>query len=774
LDVYKKGVKLRRFVFITFLFLWVPPILSAPLDINRATLEEISSLPITKDEAVAVYNLVRGRGGIKSIYELTEVVSPAKLDTLKPLIVLYPDTTLAVSLRVGDFYRKLAHEDEEGGCYELWLDMVKNPVNLNRLSFFDLLGFRGVSPQDARRIVLYKQLIGEISDIRELRRIPGLTFYSYLGLRDFVSFKEEKGRLATGSIEMGMYHPELSPDEDFLTGAVESEYLKAYIRGPRFGFSGGMLLSQNGWRNGLHPNDQKLKFFSALEGQAVGVVRLKRLILGNYNAGWGEGICFQSGGYFKPRLTGFGYDKRYTGVFSDIYSTDERGLFGAGVEFLVGDNTDGIIFFSSKKEDVIPTSPDTVAAVLELPDYIPDSLLSSSDGVILKDGIKERLVGGHISHFISGSLLLGASFWQANYSKEIVPDLSSITDRGDKVSTVDNDYTLSSPTKDKMYRFAGLDGRVIFGNYTVGGEYSRALHADEVSDAFVVSFYSQFNKADILLLYRDCDPSYFNPYSRGFANYERFHGTILGKEYYLRSPLYSYLAYNSVTPQPERGIYLSARARVTGRLYLKSEFDNWCRRADNALYSRVVVSGTYQPTRRLKINVRQKLSGRNPDEFIVSNGFEDRETRFFTVLSLTKQTELSLLLTRGRMDYPPKPYYWHLPDGTTPLYGGSIERSSSIFLTWRQGIQGESELATSLGMYKGFLWNFEDGEFVVLDSDDGSFRFWVSLTQRLSASSYVRFRYVHDTEGFFGEINGNVVNHRAKRSAFSLELSYLL
>ena len=767
---------MKKLIFIVvFLFLWILPIFSAPVDINRAALEEISSLPLTDDEAVAVYNLVRGRGGIKSIYELTEVISPAKLDSLKPFIVVHPDTTSSVSLRAEDFYRRLAHEGEEGGgFYELWLDMLKNPVNLNRLSFFDLLGFRGVSPQDARRIVLYRRLVGEISDIRELRRIPGLTFYSYLGLRNFVSFKEEKGRLATGSVELGIHRPELSPDEDFLAGGRESEYLKAYIKGPRFGFSGGMLLSQSGWRNGLHPDDQRLKLFAAFEEQAVGAVRLKRLILGNYNAGWGEGICFQSGGYFKPRLTGFGYDKRCTGIFYDIYSTDRRGLFGMGAELLVGDNTDGMIFFSSKKQDVIPTSPDTVAAVLELPDYIPDSLLSSSDGVILKDGIEEELVGGHISHLILGSLLFGASFWQAKYSREIVPDVSSITDREDKISTVDNDYILSSPTKDRAYRFAGLDGRMIFGNYSIGGEYSRALHTDEVSDAFVVSLYSQFNKADVLVLYRDFDPSYFNPYSRGFANYERFHGTILEKEYYLKNPLYSYLAYNSITPQSERGIYLSARARITGRLYLKSELDNWHRRADDASYSRIVVSGTYQPTRRLKINIRQKLSGRNPDEFIVSNGFEDRETRFFTVLSLTKRTELSLLLTRERMKFPPKPYYWHLPDETTSLYGGSITRSNSVFLIWRQGLSGDSELATSLGMYKGFLWNFEDGEFVVLDSDNESFRFWVSLTQRLSASSYVRFRYVHDTDGFFGEINGNIVNHRAKRAAFSLELNYFL
>ncbi|OQX89257.1 MAG: hypothetical protein B6D65_04150, partial [candidate division Zixibacteria bacterium 4484_93] len=118
----KRRVKKLIFI-VVFLFLWILPIFSAPVDINRAALEEI------------------GKGGIKSIYELTEVISPAKLDSLKPFIVVHPDTTSSVSLRAEDFYRRLAHEGEEGGgFYELWLDMLKNPVNLNRLSFFDLLG----------------------------------------------------------------------------------------------------------------------------------------------------------------------------------------------------------------------------------------------------------------------------------------------------------------------------------------------------------------------------------------------------------------------------------------------------------------------------------------------------------------------------------------------------------------------------------------------------------------------------------------------------------
>jgi hypothetical protein len=48
--------------------------------------------------------------------------------------------------------------------------------------------------------------------------------------------------------------------------------------------------------------------------------------------------------------------------------------------------------------------------------------------------------------------------------------------------------------------------------------------------------------------------------------------------------------------------------------------------------------------------------------------------------------------------------------------------------------------------YKGFLWNFEDTQFVVMDSDRGAFRYWMALYARLSLNLAMRIKYTGDNQ----------------------------
>jgi hypothetical protein len=49
-----------------------------------------------------------------------------------------------------------------------------------------------------------------------------------------------------------------------------------------------------------------------------------------------------------------------------------------------------------------------------------------------------------------------------------------------------------------------------------------------------------------------------------------------------------------------------------------------------------------------------------------------------------------------------------------------------------------------LGFYKGFLWNFEDTQFVVLDSQRGAIRSWWSLYARLNNNFSMRLKFTMD------------------------------
>jgi hypothetical protein len=49
-----------------------------------------------------------------------------------------------------------------------------------------------------------------------------------------------------------------------------------------------------------------------------------------------------------------------------------------------------------------------------------------------------------------------------------------------------------------------------------------------------------------------------------------------------------------------------------------------------------------------------------------------------------------------------------------------------------------------LAYYKGFFWNFEDTQFVVLDSQRGALRSWWSVYARLNNNLSIRFKLTFD------------------------------
>ena len=65
-----------------------------PVDINNATLEEIQQLPITSEQAQALYDRIYYQGPFQSIYELVLVpgIDNATLEHLKPLVEIHPIT----------------------------------------------------------------------------------------------------------------------------------------------------------------------------------------------------------------------------------------------------------------------------------------------------------------------------------------------------------------------------------------------------------------------------------------------------------------------------------------------------------------------------------------------------------------------------------------------------------------------------------------------------------------------------------------------------------
>ena len=75
-----------------------------------------------------------------------------------------------------------------------YLDILRDPLNVNRLRYFDLQSFPNVSPIDAVAIVEARKRAGQIENERQLRSSDGLSNWGFRNLRRFLVYEDPVGR----------------------------------------------------------------------------------------------------------------------------------------------------------------------------------------------------------------------------------------------------------------------------------------------------------------------------------------------------------------------------------------------------------------------------------------------------------------------------------------------------------------------------------------------------------------------------------------------------
>ena len=136
-----------------------------PLDLNRATLEEIMKLPISEDTARAIWERKEFRSYFASVYELRELpeIGQAELNLLKPLVKIVAVPIEDEELkRVNDIYYRIRNWEAEEGASEAlvdhWIDLAKDPFNVNEATYGQVANLQTLSPPDAAAIYRYTRL----------------------------------------------------------------------------------------------------------------------------------------------------------------------------------------------------------------------------------------------------------------------------------------------------------------------------------------------------------------------------------------------------------------------------------------------------------------------------------------------------------------------------------------------------------------------------------------------------------------------------------------
>jgi len=750
-----------------------------PIDLNSASLEEIMQLPIPPEDARAIYEYREFRSYFKSVYDLMKVpgIDAQELEVLKPLVRIEPVEVDYFARRMSIAQRSVrrwgASEGSNEGLIDLWIDIAKDPPNINTAGVYDLMNLQNVSPVDAVAIIKHRKAIGSYRGRRDLRYTPGLSGWGYMNARSLVKYEDTEqagelhGRyqLRARSSRYDMDLDELLREDVFsASGIYDSWYerLKLYKTRPEISqkvylkyylsdsltVRGGLLT----WRSaGESRLDEHLKGFVGIEGLRLGGVKIEKIYLGDYLVGFGQGLVMENSDYFKPRKTGYSWDKRYYGILGDISRTEEFRLTGFAFQAtwkrwkLLG-------FYSDDRKDAVLNKDGSVFNYIMLTPRIENKDLTRYGLPPMRDALHERTFGANLRFVISPGTHVGISGYESRYNRRFDPKGGeTVIDRFDRLTDADNEIFASYRSPGKFRRILGVEFQTVFKNYCFQAEYAemdargRWFKVGDDPKALVASIWAQYNNLNFLCLYRDYDLGFDNPYCRGYSNYERFKGTMLEDQYYLTDPIYGLLFDNSVTPQAERGIYFSSRYRVTESIIPRFEYDRWTRVADGATYYRFVGNLEVRLLYPLRFKLRQQFQGRNRDDRLTPTSYGLDETRLELEMRLSGYDMVEFTYMRGGTEWPPRPRLVGdvEPNGDHPVSGQAFQPSWALLVHAEHNFTDRLSLSIGALCYNGFIWFFEENDFVAVDNRNST-RYWISIEDQITDRFWLELKASYD------------------------------
>jgi len=708
--------------------------------------------------------------------------------------------------------RFLSEEGSSEGLVDEYIDLLRTPRNVNDMDYFGLTTIQNVSPIDAVAILKARRE-KPFESTQELRRTDGLSYYGYRNLRDFIRFDSEtrKELKVSGDYQVRVYNtPYQLDDEDILFDQLGGA---AGSVGPDVRNPGDLLDFQKNslWgrlkvdqarpyttnklrlkvgpdvKTGLitHRNlgeanlDETLKWYAGVDGRRFGNLKIHHAYVGNYRLAIGQGLVMDNTDFFQSRRTGYGFSIRPVGVRGDLSRSDESALKGGAIEASYGP-VRGIGFYSNDDKDAILNPDGSFNRYITMVPRVDNRTLEeirdfvtpqdSTAFLPMRDVMNEKVLGGNLKYEFSPGVYVGATAMEMKYRNNAFPDSSAqffnpnpatIIIEPTRIEDRDSDLRAGYDNRNlgTFRDIVGAEASAVYRNLHVQAEYgklanspresfaSRAFHSGP--EAYIGTAYLQYENFNFLAMYRDYDLYYDNPYNRAFAERNRYDQTLVGDEFRLYNPLYSFLSENDAQSAAERGFYFTTRYQLNRNFTINYlEYDNYYRKTDNTDQQRMTLSVEYRPIFPVRIRVRQRYSDRNgkgKDDVRDFKGWDSRyEGRFY----LSDYDRLDFLYSTTTVVFGPRPRLSGSASGETT--GGGLNTELGTRSIPAQAFQGRFThnwtpgLSTTFSseIYDGFLYNFEDNEFIAIDGI--GFRNWFMVRSRLSSELSWRLKYTVD------------------------------
>jgi hypothetical protein len=792
------------------------------LDINNADVTSIMSLDAREDVKLALMDYIENIGSFETFYDISslEEVSAEDLLQLKLQISIYPKRSKNNS-RLEDNYRKVeqwtSQEGASEGLIELWLDRLAEPININTASYEDIVAFQNVTPVDAAAILKLRKQMKTFRYQRALRNAPGLSYYGYRNLRDFIRFDDDpKGQWHMWYTTVLKTIPSTNATDETASSSIVNNYPPDLLH--KLSFS-----NSRHWKVGMVYNRQLGQETGTFNGTTIpevkaaltlsdfdfGPLQVDRIILGSFNVTFGQGVVMENTDFRSPRRSGYGWQKRVPGIFTDLSRSQEYAFKGLGVQARLFDKVVFMGFASKNDRDaVLNIDGESFTSLISLYPRQNMGLLDTLPQPMI-NVVNEVTYGGNLRFEFGPGTYVGVSSYESLYDKELRPDALSTIIASDATGTYFNSIGNGADSEiEAMYgstsesplwadakshrRVMGLEFNTVIQNLALQGEYGILDTDGSITNiandpkALILSAYLQFDNVNLLMLYRDADLAFDNPYQRSFSNYQRYKSSIYEDEFYLKDPIYAHLYLSAPQPQAEKGVYLRSRYQLHRRFVITTDFDTWKRVADGANYHRTKIRLEYRPTFNYRITLSHKWQKRAEFNLFSPTGYDNIETILTSRIRLSKFDQLSVQYTHTSTYFDPrKRLVIDVDEGVnySSDVGNSMSPSEALNFAITHNVNERLRIKAAVTAYKGFIWTFEDTDFQVFNSLEGNVRYWVSAYSRLGNNWSMRIKYSHDnglptTNYAFGtaavttrKLQSNIINW-SEKSDFRFQLDY--
>jgi len=791
------------------------------VELNRATLDEIKTLPISAELAKAIWDYRTYTDFFTSVYDLFQVpgMTADSFAVLRDRVIVQPKFAIQADSqddeRLEAIYdaaqRLLSQEGASEGLVDEYIDLLRQPRNVNDMDYYALTSVQNVSPVDAKAILLGRQE-KPYESTQELRRTPGLSYWGYRNLRDYIHFGNSSlGRWKfAGDAQIRVYNtPYELDDEDILLDQLggtsapvidDADEVQNFEENTLFGrlnigeehpyatsklrfrlgneVKAGIITHRN---MGEDDWAETLKMYGGVDNQHFGPVTLHRAYVGNFRVAFGQGLVMDNTDFFQARRTSIGFSVRPIGVRGDLSRSDESAMKGAAAEASIGRlRLTG--FYSNDDKDAILNPDGSFNRYITLVPRVDDETLESIQDFVrpeyrdrflpMRDVMNEKVIGGNARIRILPGAYIGLTAMEMTYRNNLYkdadedslvhrfnPDPTSLIIDPSRIEARDAEFAAGYDNRNlgNFRDLIGSDFQAIVGNLALAGEYGKMLTAKEETftsrafangpEAYFGSAYLQYENFNIQALYRDYDLHYDNPYHRGFSETNRYDQTLASDEFRLWNPLFSYLAENDPQSKAEKGFYLLGRYQLSRDLTINSfEYDNYVRKVDDTNSQRLTVNLEYRPIFPVRFRVRQRWSERDSKGEDEVRGFTGWDTRFEARFYLSNYNRLDFLYSSTNVIFQPRPRLGSdgdLDGGTTDL-GTRASPGQAFQAKYTHNFTPGLAVTVSSEIYDGFLYNFEDNEFIALDGT--GFRNWFLVRSRLSNELSWRLKYTVDNQ----------------------------